>query len=172
METPTNQSPQNSNTVKQVITTIALVVVILLVVWFMKNRDEAPAPAATEPTQTIDTETPTTENTTSEEPATPVTRRYANGTYSATGNYISPAGTEEIDLTITVKDDVVVSAQFTGKATHQTSQFMQGKFKDGFSEMVVGKTVDSVNLTVVNGSSLTPKGFMEALNKIKGEANS
>ena len=47
---------------------------------------------------------------------------------------------------------------------------MQGNFKAGFSELVVGKPVDQVSLSVVNGSSLTPKGFMDALAKIKAEA--
>jgi hypothetical protein len=49
---------------------------------------------------------------------------------------------------------------------------MQGKFKEGFEEAVVGKPLDEIALTVVNGSSLTPKGFMDALTKVKLEAAS
>ncbi|RJQ36412.1 hypothetical protein C4552_03940 [Candidatus Parcubacteria bacterium] len=99
-------------------------------------------------------------------------RRYADGTYAATGNYISPAGREEIEIMLTVADDIVVDAHFTGKATHATSRTMQGRFGAGFREHVVGKPIDQIVLDVVNGSSLTPKGFMEALAKIKAEASS
>ncbi len=36
--------------------------------------------------------------------------------------------------------------------------------------VVVGKKIDEVQLTKVAGSSLTPKGFMDALEKVKTEA--
>ncbi|OGK19379.1 hypothetical protein A3D80_00610 [Candidatus Roizmanbacteria bacterium RIFCSPHIGHO2_02_FULL_40_13b] len=111
-------------------------------------------------TVTIETTTPdeTTQST------------YKNGTYEAKGGYVSPNGPEQIDITMTLKDDIVASAQFTGLGTHTTTKRMQGLFKAGFSEKVVGKPIDSIALTVVNGSSLTPKGFMDALEKIKAQA--
>ena len=96
---------------------------------------------------------------------------YKDGTYSATGNYTSPAGAEEVAITITLKDDVITAAEFDGKATHPTSRKMQDKFDAGFQEVVVGKAIDGLSLTVVNGSSLAPKGFMSALEKVKAEAN-
>lgn len=96
---------------------------------------------------------------------------YANGTYEATGNYTSPAQEEEVDIVITLADGVVVDAQFEGKATNETSMKMQGLFSEGFTEEVVGKNIDDINLTVVNGSSLTPQGFMDALEKVKAEAS-
>ena len=98
-------------------------------------------------------------------------RRYADGTYMATGNYVSPAGKEEIEITVTLAGDVVTGARFIGKAVHSTSRTMQGRFSAGFSEYVMGKPIDEIALTVVNGSSLTPKGFMEALAKIKERAS-
>lgn len=96
--------------------------------------------------------------------------KYSDGTYEAVGNYISPAQREEIDITLTLKDNVVTDATFVGKATHEKSKAMQALFSEGFKEQVVGKPIDSIALTVVNGSSLTPKGFMDALQKIKKEA--
>jgi len=97
---------------------------------------------------------------------------YADGTYAATGTYRSPAGEEGVDITVTLKDDVVTAATFTGKATHPTSKLNQEKFNAGFAALVVGKPLDAINLTVVNGSSLTPKGFMDALAEVKAEARS
>lgn len=105
----------------------------------------------------------------SDEANVPATK-YESGLYVATGNYISPAGPEEMEIHITLDGDVITNAQFMGKATHPTSMKMQGMFKDGFSAEVVGKPIDEISLTVVNGSSLAPKGFMDALTKVKTEA--
>lgn len=95
---------------------------------------------------------------------------YKDGTYEAVGNYTSPAQKEEIEVELTVKDGMVTEAVFNGKATNEVSIKMQGKFKEGFAEEVVGKKLDEIALTVVNGSSLTPKGFMDALTKVKQQA--
>ncbi len=95
---------------------------------------------------------------------------YKNGVYSQVGNYISPAGAETVTVTLEVMNDVVTNATFKGGATNKASITNQGKFASGFSGVVVGQPVDSIALTVVNGSSLTPKGFMDALSKIKSEA--
>ncbi|HRN70635.1 MAG TPA: hypothetical protein PLS49_05630 [Candidatus Woesebacteria bacterium] len=97
--------------------------------------------------------------------------QYTDGTYEATGNYTSPAQQEEVDIVITLENGAVTDAQFTGKATNPTSMKMQGLFSEGFQEEVIGKRIDDINLTVVNGSSLTPKGFMDALQKIKEESS-
>lgn len=97
-------------------------------------------------------------------------KKYTDGVYSASGKYTSPAGPEEIVVTLTISDDKVVDAVFEGKATNPNSQKLQGAFSEGFKTVVVGKLIDKVSLTVVNGSSLTPKGFMDALEKIKAES--
>lgn len=102
----------------------------------------------------------------------PVTgeKKYKDGTYHAVGDYSSPAGGESIDITLVIKNDTVVSASFIGTATNPASVKNQELFKKGFDQYVVGKSIDSLKLQVVNGSSLTPKGFMDALKKIKAEA--
>ncbi len=98
-------------------------------------------------------------------------QKYADGTYAAVGSYVSPAGQEAVDVSITLKNGVIASATFQGEATHPTSKRMQENFGKGYQELVVGKSIDDVSLTVVNGSSLTSKGFMDALAKIKVEAS-
>jgi hypothetical protein len=97
-------------------------------------------------------------------------RIYKDGTYSADGQYVSPAGEEQVGVTLTIANDVVTSATFEGKAENPGSVIMQGKFAEGFEGQVVGKPIDQISLGVVNGSSLTPKGFMDAVEKIKLEA--
>lgn len=95
---------------------------------------------------------------------------YADGSYTKTGTYTSPAGTETVVISLTIEDDKVIDATFTGKATNPGSIQNQAKFSAGFEGQVVGKPIDSIALTVVNGSSLTPKGFMDALSQIKTAA--
>lgn len=97
--------------------------------------------------------------------------RYKNGTYTATGNYTSPGGKEEIRIELALENDVVTSATFFENSKNPTSLTVQKKFKAGFQQYVVGKNIDSIKLDVVNGSSLTPGGFMDALAKIKVQAS-
>ncbi len=95
---------------------------------------------------------------------------YADGTYTALGDYVSPAGPEHITVTLTLKDGVVTEVSSSEEAENPKSQYMQKQFAEGISAAVTGKSIDSLDLAVVNGSSLTPKGFMDALEKIKEEA--
>jgi uncharacterized protein with FMN-binding domain len=95
---------------------------------------------------------------------------YKDGTYTADGTYVSPAGSEQVGVTLMLADGIVTDAQFEGKAKNPASVRMQGQFSQGYKAMVVGKPIDELNLSVVNGSSLTPKGFMDAVAKIKTEA--
>lgn len=98
------------------------------------------------------------------------TSQYKDGTYQVVGNYVSPGGPREVDVTVTLAGDTITDATFVGKATDAPSKRFQGEFAEGFKPMVVGKNINEVNLTKVSGSSLTPKGFNDAIEKIKAEA--
>lgn len=95
---------------------------------------------------------------------------FRDGTYSATGNYASPGGSESIDVTLSLKENVVTSVVVTPKAENPASKNWQARFISGVEKVVVGKKISEINLNEVSGSSLTPKGFMDALEKIKMEA--
>lgn len=95
---------------------------------------------------------------------------YKDGVYSVTGEYLSPGGAEEIGLKVTMKDDVVVGAEMEVRATRPISLKMQEAVKSNFKPLVVGKKIDEVVLDKVSGSSLTPKGFNDAIEKIKVQA--
>ncbi|MEK7615166.1 MAG: hypothetical protein AAB431_02165 [Patescibacteria group bacterium] len=99
-------------------------------------------------------------------------RTYKNGTYSATGKYISPGGPEEFPVSLTITDDVITAAEVAVNSERPISQKFQGMFIADYKTFVVGKKVDEVNLTKVSGSSLTPKGFNDALAQIKTQAQS
>jgi uncharacterized protein with FMN-binding domain len=119
-----------------------------------------------QPTETV----PTPEQTPTGSETVPVASVYKDGTYTADGEYRSPAGNETVTISITLQNDIVTDATFTGHAKNPGSVANQKKFSDGFKSMIVGKSIDSLDLTVVNGSSLTPGGFMDALTKVKAQA--
>lgn len=98
------------------------------------------------------------------------TSTYKDGTYNAQGTYDSPAGMEGIAVSVTLQNDVVVSSTVTNQAGDRTSSRYQDKFINNFQGYVVGKNIDSINLGVIGGSSLTPEGFNQALLKIKAQA--
>lgn len=102
--------------------------------------------------------------------STPSTSTYADGTYTATGSYITPESVEEITVTITLEDDVVTAVEVTGSPTNAESEQYQSQFIGGIAAEVVGQDVDSLDVDRVAGSSLTSDGFDAALATILEEA--
>lgn len=96
--------------------------------------------------------------------------KYKNGIYSVTASYDSPAGSEDIGVSVTLKSDVIVDSSVTPMAGDGRSQKYQQAFIGGYKPYVIGKNIDSVNLDVVSGASLTPIGFNDALAAIKAKA--
>lgn len=130
-----------------------------------QNGKENNVPASQQTTATVEVQ-PSQQTTGTE--TTNVS--YKDGSYTATGSYGTPGGVEDLKVTVTLKDGKITEASFAGTPKGPISKKLQDKFNEGFKEMVVGKPVNGLALGVVNGSSLTPKGFMDALEKIKSEA--
>jgi uncharacterized protein with FMN-binding domain len=95
---------------------------------------------------------------------------YADGTYTADGSYQAPSGTESITVELTLADDKITDITVTPHATDPTAKGHQAEFVGGIAEQVVGKDIDTLNVTKVSGSSLTSAGFKIAITAIKGEA--
>ena len=95
---------------------------------------------------------------------------YTDGTYTATGSYSSPGGTETISITLTLTGDVITAATAEGEATGGPSGQYQGEFEENFAALIVGKDIDDVSLDKVAGSSLTSGGFNAAVETIKSDA--
>jgi uncharacterized protein with FMN-binding domain len=64
---------------------------------------------------------------------------YKDGQYTATGNYISPGGEEQVDVALTLKNGTIEDITFTPKATRPTSVKFQGQFASGYKPLVLGK---------------------------------
>jgi len=137
-----------------------------------------PTPIATKPATSIPATIPVKKTAVIKTPVTvapapaPASTEYRNGTYQATGSYDSPAGQESIGVSITISNDVITQSSLSLLAGDRMSQRYQQRFQSGYLPLVVGRSVDSVNLGAVSGSSLTPIGFNNALATIKAQAKS
>ncbi len=97
---------------------------------------------------------------------------YKNGQYDATGNYISPGGAETIKVSLVLEDDIIKDITVTPQAFRPNTIKFQGLFAANYKPLVIGKNIDEVVLDKVGGSSLTPKGFNDAITQIKAQAKS
>lgn len=134
------------------------------------------AGADTSAMQTADTQTPaapssgTTGGSDAAGAAAPAGQSYTDGTYTQTGSYQSPAGPEDVGVTITLEADVVSGVEVEPMPDNPTTREYQGRFAGGVADAVVGKKLDELSVDKVAGSSLTSGGFNDAVGKIKSEA--
>ncbi len=132
----------------------------------------ATSPAVSSGTATA---TPTAESSpkaTSTATSTPTaSSTYKDGTYSSQGSYNTPAGTQTIGVTLTLKDGVVTSASGTNMASDGESRAFQVDFIDTFPGRIIGKKISEVSFSRLAGSSLTTRGFNSAITSIKAKAS-
>ncbi len=155
---------------KRGLTTVAIVVVIALiavsVMLFSKKKD----------TDDVATTSPAANSSVSPAAGSPTpaaatsASAYKDGSYNATGSYSTPGGTEAIKVTLTVRDGAVTTSDVVSRAQSPEAVRYQKDFISGYKQFVVGKKLDDIAVSNVSGSSLTPKGFADALTQIKAEA--
>lgn len=96
---------------------------------------------------------------------------FANGSYTASASYNTPAGAHNLSVTLNVENDQVVWVQASSDGKHPESQEYTERFLGGLDARVVGVPLaDLGRLGAVNGASLTPKGFDAALEQIRSQA--
>ena len=94
--------------------------------------------------------------------------RYVDGVYSATGQYGGQPSF--ITVTVTLGDGVITAVQVTPHATVPRSLEFQRSFAAAVPRVVVGKPIDQIRVDKLAGSSGTPRGFNDAIQKIKAQA--
>lgn len=97
---------------------------------------------------------------------------YKDGTYTMNGSYFSPGGEESVGVTVTLKNGIITDSLVQVLATRPISIKLQGVFTVNYKPLVIGKSINDVVLDKVSGSSLTPKGWNDAIAKIKAQAKS
>lgn len=120
----------------------------------------------------IDTSTPDTTDDTTQTETDSSEATYTDGTYEATGEYQSPNGTESLDVTITLENDVITAVEVVGAGGSPNTERFQGEFAGGIAAIVVGKDIDEISVSKVAGSSLASGGFNAAVEQIKADAAS
>lgn len=95
---------------------------------------------------------------------------YKDGSYTATGTYDSPGGTEHLTVSVTLQNGVITATSAKSGAGDPEAQEYQNDFLSGYKQLVVGKNISSLSLSRVSGSSLTSQGFNSAINQIKSKA--
>jgi hypothetical protein len=161
--TPTLSPAQSGGMPKFVIPTVVAALIVLAVIgYYFYNSGQNDTGSMTQ--------SPTGQTASGAPSAMENTAGYKDGTYEMIGNYVSPGGPREVGVTLTLANGVISDASAEVMATDATSQRFQGEFVNNFKPMVIGKSIDEVVLEKVSGSSLTPKGFNDAVNKIKTAA--
>lgn len=127
------------------------------------NTDATPTPAATN--------TATPPATTDNRGTSSANTNYKDGTYTAKGEYRVHAGPEEVQISVTLKDGVVTDTSFQGTPRLPMSQRFMDMFRENYKPLVIGKKLSELKLGKVSGSSLTPQGFNNAIEKIKQQAS-
>jgi len=141
-----------------------------------EEEDEAEDETASESdTESTDQGTTTTQNNgggrfQNESVVEVTTQTYKDGTYSGSADYNTPAGKENISLTLKISDGKVVSATPSGLIRDEISKQFHNQYLVGFNDAVVGKKIADLSFGFRNGASLTPMGFNAALAQIKTKA--
>ncbi|HTH93028.1 MAG TPA: calcium-binding protein [Candidatus Paceibacterota bacterium] len=172
-----NQTPSSSGKKLGIgIAVVALLAVIAVVFGTKKSADTTSTDTSTVSTDTTsDTSAnggQTTTSTTSapHETTNPNASEYKDGTYTATGSYQSPGGPDKIEVTLTLKNDVVTKASVKTEPGDRESAYYQNIFANNYTPLVVGKDISSIKLSKVSGSSLTSGGFNDAVAQIEAQA--
>ncbi|HSD55626.1 MAG TPA: FMN-binding protein [Candidatus Saccharimonadales bacterium] len=161
----TNKSDKN----KQIIATLVVLVVVVLIVMGTKAIGSKDDTSNTASIQSSTSSESATESSTAVSDGSEAVS-FEDGTYSATGSYTSPGGSQQIEVSVTISNGRVTSTSATEKASDSQSQSFQEDFISGYKSQVVGKSLDSIDLSRVSGSSLTSQGFNDAIEQIKDQA--
>ncbi len=156
---------------------IMVIVVAAALGYFLWSQN---SPMLVRPPVTVTNTTPPPTNTTSNPPVAVTTTvtppekksKYKDGTYTAAGNYESPGGSELIQVSVTLKNDVITDATVVANMpSGGTARRFQSMFVQNFKQYVIGKNIDQVaTLGRVAGSSLTPMGWDDAIAQIQDAA--
>jgi uncharacterized protein with FMN-binding domain len=156
---------ESSGRKKQIIAALAVLIVIVVIVGGVVafgGKDESSEHAHHHASSSSNSSTSTV--------AADPNATYKDGTYKATGDYVSPGGNQEITVSVTVKDGVITDTSAQNGASDTESKEHQEDFIDNYKSQVVGKKLSEVSLSRVSGSSLTSQGFNDAIQQIRDQA--
>ena len=95
---------------------------------------------------------------------------HKDGTYSSEVTYLTPTFSKyQLDVSLSIKNNIVTEAT-VGYSQGAEKDPNAQRFEGAYKTEVIGKDINSINLSRVGGASLTTGAFNEALTKIKTDA--
>jgi hypothetical protein len=170
MEEQTNQNKGNSSS-KAGLAIIGIIVIAFIGIVAYQSQSPSQSQTTNPQSSPAVTSAAQAEPTTASAEDTNASA-YKDGTYTAVGNYTSPGGQETLGVTLTIANGVITDSEVEVQATRPTSVERQTDFANNYAAQVEGKNIDEISLTKVSGSSLSPKGFNDAVEQIKTQAQS
>ena len=156
---------------------IAVLVVVALGVGFTLFQSSKTAPVASTETSEVvalalnENSEPAKESAPTPEASVPASD-YKDGEYSSQTTYLTPKRDEYgIAVSLTLSKDIVTGATVTYSQGAEKDQNAQ-RFEAAYKAQVIGKDIDTLNLSRVGGASLTTGAFNNALVSIKADAKS
>lgn len=105
-------------------------------------------------------------------PAESASAVYKNGTFKTQTSYQTPKrDVYAMEVSLVLENDIVKDAQIVYTQGAEKDPNAQ-KFEAAYRTEVIGKNIDSINLSRVGGASLTTNAFNTALVDIKADAKS
>ncbi len=160
---------EQKSRVRLVTTVVAILVVAgaVLLADHLKSQGAGSGSVAQTATTTTDT---TSTDSTAANSATSGSGVAKDGTYNDSESYSVPHGSEQIEVSVTVKDGVVTDASVKNSANDFDSAQYQEEFTAGYKTKVVGKKISGLQISVIAGASDTTQGFNDALSRIAAKA--
>ena len=95
---------------------------------------------------------------------------FKDGSYDTVVTYLTPMRTEyKLAVELTLKDGIVTGAD-VGYSQGAEKDPNAQRFEAAYKTEVIGKSLDSINLSRVGGASLTTGAYNNALAEIKADA--
>ncbi len=145
---------------------IAIIIILVMGIGFTLFQSSKTTDATTSPTTTASTPATTAES------ETIATADYKDGTYTTTTTYRTPKQDEyQLEVTLIVANDTITDSQIVYSQGAEVDPNAQ-RFDAAYRAEVIGKDIDTLNLSRVGGASLTTGAFNKALEAIKTDAKS
>lgn len=171
-----NTEPRKLSPAVISIIVVAMIAIISGAVYTVTNNNTSTTEASTGTssastvTDTSSSSSSSSANSNTEDPTSSTSSNYKDGTYSDTASYYTPDGSEDIKVTLVIANGTVTSASIENSGNDRESAMYQQRFAASYTSYVVGKSIDSLQLSRIAGASLTTDGFNSAIEAIRTDA--
>ncbi len=93
----------------------------------------------------------------------------ATGTFTAASSYSTGRSIHELDVTLTLDNGVVTAADIDYDGAGEPGTPILRSFNEAYETEVVGRDIDSIELSRVGGASWTSNAFNEAVDEIRAQ---